>query len=143
MDRVQHAGDASASELGVGEVGWQAAEAIRALNHLTQPAAGALSDPGDAAQVAAALASLTGRLPQLLRQIGRWLAEEQRAGRLRVDALSPSPDAAAATDATLARLRLATQYAGDASVALDAAHQQLAHLAPRPELSAPYILSAL
>jgi hypothetical protein len=129
MDRVRQANEAGTRELSVGEVGREAAESIRTLNHLTQPAKRALSGPAETAELAAALACLTGRLPQLLGQLGQWLRGEQRAGRLRVDALSPSPDVAATTDAAVGLLGLAAEYADAAARALDAAHQQLAHLA--------------
>jgi hypothetical protein len=133
MDRDRCAGDPGMGELPVGELGRQAAETIRTLNHRTQPATGALSDPADAAELAQALASLTGRLPQLLGQLSRWVADEQRRGALRVDALSPCPDADAATDAVTHCLRQAAQHVNRAGRDLDAAHQQLAHLALRPD----------
>jgi hypothetical protein len=133
MEWFGHADDAAASEPGVGEIGWQAAEAIRTLNHLTQPATGTLSDPADAAELAAALACLTGRLPQLLGQLSRWVADEQQRGGLRVDAISPCPDADAATDAVARCLSQAAQHVNRAGRDLDAAHQHLAHLALRPE----------
>ncbi len=78
-----------------------AAEAIRRLNHATLGvhATEALQEPADADAVLVELDSLTERLPQLLAQLGAWLAAECRAGRLRVAygawAHSPSTEALA------------------------------------------------
>jgi hypothetical protein len=118
-------------ELTAGQLGEQAAQAVRALNHLTRPALGALSDPVEAAELIAALASVTGGLPQLTGQLASWLSSEDRTGRLRVDADSPhhpAGTAAAVMDATAA-LTQAGQCAHAAGRALDAAHQVLARLA--------------
>ena len=119
----------STSASTVGQLGEQAAQAIRVLNHLTRPAMGALSDPIEAAELVAALAYLSGGLPQLLGQISGWLLGQQQAGRMRVDAFSPCPDPAAATDAVTGHLARAAQCANGAGRALDTAHQHLAHLA--------------
>lgn len=120
------------SELTVGQLAEQAAEAVRALNHLTWPDAGALDDPGQLSDIVAALACTTARLPQLLAQLSSWLVGEQRAGRLRVDACSDTPAAATVTAATTALTRAASG-AVRASHDLDAAHQHLAHLAATGE----------
>ncbi len=127
------AGWATASgELTVGQLAEQAAEAVRALNHLTRPCAGGLDDPGELSDIVAALVCTTARLPQLLAQLSSWLVGEQRAGRLRVDAWSDTPAAATVTAATTA-LRQAASCAVRASHELDAAHQSLAHLAATGE----------
>lgn len=109
----------------------QAAEAVRALNHLTHPGIGSLSGPAEADAVLADLACLAGRLPQLLAQLAGWLRTEDQAGRLRVDACCPYPDSAAAVAAATAALTRAGGAACHTGAALDAAHQTLAHLAVR------------
>lgn len=118
-----------AEELTVGQLGEQTAEAVRALNHLTRPGAGGVRDPAEVCEIVAALACTAGRLPQLLGQLNAWLAGQQRAGRLRVDDGAPSPDPAVAVAAVIGDLAQASRCAHDAGLALDAAHQHLAHLA--------------
>lgn len=61
-----------------------AAEAIRALNYATLPAAGTVAGPADVYDVVGALATLTGRLPQALSQLQAFLAGEHAAGRVRI-----------------------------------------------------------
>jgi hypothetical protein len=61
-----------------------AAEAIRALNHATLPAAGGLSEPADAYEVFACLASLADRLRQSLTQVQHFLEEQHAAGAIRI-----------------------------------------------------------
>ena len=53
------------------QLGWQAAEAIRTLNHRTHPPTAA--DPTEVYELLAALAAMAYRLPQLLGQLSRWL----------------------------------------------------------------------
>jgi hypothetical protein len=67
------------------EVARMAAEAIHYLNLATRDLSGdALREPAAVDRVLAELDSLAERLPQLLGQLGAWLAAECRAGRLRV-----------------------------------------------------------
>lgn len=107
------------------QLGWQAAEAIRTLNHRTHPPA--LSDPAEVCQLLAALATIAYRLPQLLGQLNRWLQTEQAADRLRADTPAADPAEITATAAHgLTRAGLTANRLGDA---LDSAHQHLAHLA--------------
>jgi hypothetical protein len=113
----------------VGQLAEQAAEAVRALNHLTRPGADALTDPADASELVAALACTCQRLPQLLDQLTGWLRGEQQAGRLRADTCSPFPDTATAITAAAGCLTQASQAAHQVGTALDATHQALAHLA--------------
>lgn len=124
------AGTAS-GELTAGQLGEQAAHAVRALNHLTRPGLGALTDPADAAELVAALAGVAGGLPQLLGQLAGWLEDRERAGRLRVDTCCPP--AAAGTEAAVAEATAALAHASGcahaAGRALDAAHQTMARLA--------------
>ena len=61
-----------------------AAEAVRALNHLTL-GRGALGEPAELDRLVAELAIMADRLPQLLRQLRGWLDTEQHADRLRSD----------------------------------------------------------
>lgn len=118
-----------AEELTVGQLGEQAAQAVRALNHLTRPGVGAVTDPAEVHALVGELACTARRLPQLLGQLSGWLVCEQRAGRLRVDALAPDLDPAAAAAAVISDLTRASDYAQHAGHALDAAQQTLAHLA--------------
>lgn len=120
-------------ELTAGQLGEQAAQAVRALAYLTRPGIGALAGPADAAELIAALARISAGLPQLTSQLAGWLHGEECAGRLRVDDCSPPTEPAeavteAVTEVTAAR----TQAAGCAHAAgraLDAAAQTLARLA--------------
>jgi len=61
-----------------------AAGAVRSLNHLTLGARG-LEQPADAYEVLGELSLAASRLPQLLGQVGRWLAAALAAGRLGCD----------------------------------------------------------
>ena len=61
-----------------------AAEAIRSLNHATLGLDG-LGQPADAYQVLGELSLAASRLPQLLGQVGRWLAAALAGGRLGCD----------------------------------------------------------
>jgi hypothetical protein len=69
---------------------------------------------------------MTGRLPQLLRQLHRWLDTEQHAGRLRSD---DTTDPARIVTRATAELTDAGHAANDLNRALDTAHQHLSHLA--------------
>jgi hypothetical protein len=75
-------------------------DSVRYLNHATiAPVTAALAEPADVDVVLAALVTVQERLPQLLDQLGRWLAAECAAGRVRVTsgvwAASPSTEALA------------------------------------------------
>lgn len=107
----------------------QAAQAIRALNHLTRPGIAALSGPAETADLVATLALTTARLPQLIGQLASRLVIEQQAGRLHLDTLSASSDPATAVAAATSALSRAATYAARVGHDLDAAHQGLAHLA--------------
>ena len=61
-----------------------AAEAIRSLNHATL-GAGGLAQPADAYAVLGELSLAASRLPQLLGQVGTWLAAALADGRLGCD----------------------------------------------------------
>ena len=61
-----------------------AAGAVRSLNHATLGGAG-LAQPADAYELIGELALAAAGLPQLLAQVGRWLASALAAGRLGCD----------------------------------------------------------
>lgn len=106
-----------------------AQQAVRVMTHRTRPAVGELTEPADAAQVIADLASLAGMLPQLLDQLACWLLEHQRDGQLRVDFLAPQRDVGQAVHATVGALAHAGECSRRAGQALHTAHQHAAHLA--------------
>ena len=102
-----------------------AAEAVRALNHATLPAAGTLTGPADLYDVVGALASLTARLPQALSQLQAFLAGEHAAGRVRVvDGPHTGDPAAALVDIDRWLTRAATA-ADTLRHALEPAHAAL------------------
>src|SRR6188472_2524061 len=111
------------------EYGDQAEQSMRALNHLTRPAAGELTDPAEAAEVIATLASMTGMLPQLVGQLSGWLLTQHHGRRLRTDTLAPLPDVGQAVQATAGALAHAAECLRRAGSVLDTAHQHAAHLA--------------
>jgi hypothetical protein len=97
------------------EAAWQAAEAIRALNHLTLATTGpkaGYSYPGDVDAVLGALQTLTSRLPQAFVQASSWLAAQHRRARIGHDHLSPPPDPT--SDRTLDRARDRRRVRGQA-----------------------------
>jgi hypothetical protein len=61
-----------------------AAGAVRSLNHATLSGDG-LGQPADAYELIGELALATAGLPQLLAQVGQWLASALAAGRLGCD----------------------------------------------------------
>jgi hypothetical protein len=99
------------------------------MTHRTRPAVSELTDPAEAAEVIADLASLAAMLPQLLDQLAHWLLEQQHDGRLRVDSLVPHSDVCQAVHATTGALAHAGESSRRAGHALDSAHQHAAHLA--------------
>jgi hypothetical protein len=111
------------------QLGWQAAEAIRTLNHRTHPPT--LTDPAEAYELLAALATMAYRLPQLLGQLSRWLQAEHAAGRLRADThtTDPATEATEVTAAAAHALLRASQAATCLAEAFDSAQQHLAQLA--------------
>lgn len=121
--------DADCAEPTPVQLAEQAAQAIRAGNHLTRPDVSPMSGPAETADLVAALAETTARLPQLLGQLAFRLAAEGHAGRLRLDALSTASDPATAVATATSALARTAAYAAHAGRDLDAAHQVLAHLA--------------
>lgn len=102
-----------------------AAEAIRALNYATRPAAGTLTGPADVYDVTGALASLTARLPQALSQLQSFLAGEHTAGRVRVVDGPHTGDPAAALAESERWLTCAAGAADTLRHALEQAHAAL------------------
>lgn len=101
-----------------------AAQAVRQLNHRTLHSA-ALTGPAQLDRIVAELAVMVAGLPQLLRQLGHWLAAEQHAGRIRSDNhLDPSR----IVDQAVADLADGGHTARQLGQLLDAAHQHTAHL---------------
>jgi hypothetical protein len=95
-----------------------AAEAIRSLNHATL-GAGGLAQPADAYTVLGELSLAASRLPQLLGQVGTWLAAALAAGRLGCD---DGTDPAAAVSG--AWLFISDARASAAALARDLGHAQ-------------------
>jgi hypothetical protein len=108
-----------------------AAEAVRSLNHATV-SGGGLEQPSDAYQVLGELSLTASRIPQLLGQVGRWLAAALAAGRLGCD---DGTDPAAAISG--AWLFISDARASAASLARDLEHaqQQLAAVSRQPSRS--------
>jgi hypothetical protein len=95
-----------------------AAGAVRSLNHATLGGAG-LAQPADAYELIGDLSLAAAGLPQLLSQIGRWLAAALASGRLGCD---DGADPAAAISG--ARLSLSGARACAAALARDLGHAQ-------------------
>lgn len=108
-----------------------AAEAIRSLNHATLGADG-LGQPADAYAVLGELSLAASRLPQLLGQVGRWLAAALAAGRLGCD---NGTDPAAAISGAWLFIGGARASAAALSENLSQAQQQLSavHADPSPK----------
>ena len=108
-----------------------AAGAVRSLNHATLGGDG-LGQPADAYELVGELSLAAAGLPQLLGQVGRWLAAALAAGRLGCD--DGSEPAAAVSGAWLF-LSDARNTAAALARDLGQAQQQLAavHGSPIPE----------
>jgi len=105
----------------------QAAEAVRALNHATQPWAGGLTGPGDVYDILGSLATLASRLPQALTQLQGFLD----AGRIGVLDGEYAGDPVAAVAACGHWSERATVTAWTLTHALDQAHATLTWSASR------------
>jgi hypothetical protein len=104
-----------------------AAEAVRSLNHLTLGGNG-LAQPADAYEVLGELSLAASRLPQLLGQVGTWLAAALAAGRLGCDDADP----AAAVSGAWLFISDARGSAAALARDLELARQQLAAVNGRP-----------
>lgn len=104
------------------------AEAVRALNHATLGGDG-LGQPADAYAVLGELSLAASGLPQLLGQVGRWLAAALAAGRLGCD---DGADPAGAVSGAWLFLSGARGSAGALARDLEQAQQQLALVNGKP-----------
>ena len=106
-----------------------ASEAVRSLNHATLGGAG-LAQPSDAYELIGELSLAASGLPQLLAQVGRWLASALASGQLGCD---DGTDPAGAV--TGAWLFLSDARASAAALARDlgCAQQQLAAVHGTPQ----------
>ncbi len=107
-----------------------AAGAVRSLSHATLGGKG-LRQPADAYELIGDLSLAAAGLPQLLAQIGRWLASAHAAGRLGCD---DGTDPAAAISGAVLSLSDARTSAAALARDLDHAQQQIAavHGGPAP-----------
>lgn len=103
----------------------QAAEAVRAGNHATQPCAGGLNGPADVYDVMGCLAMLAARLPQALAQLQAFLDNETDAGRVRIVDGEHVGDPVAAVTTCAHWTDTATAAAQGLQHALDQAHAAL------------------
>ena len=99
-----------------------AAEAVRSLNHATLGGDG-LGQPADAYEVLGELSLAASRLPQLLGQVGTWLAAALAGGRLGCD---DGTDPAAAVSGAWLFISDARGSAAALARDLEQAQQQLA-----------------
>ena len=107
-----------------------AASAVRSLNHATLGGDG-LAQPADAYQLIGELSLAAAGLPQLLAQVGRWLAAVLAAGRLGCD---DGTEPAAAISGAWLFLSDARASAAALAHDLDQAQQQLAAVNGSPVL---------
>ncbi len=103
---------------------WQAAEAIRGLNHATIGGTG-YEWPSDVDAVIAALETLAHRRPQALDQARTWLARAQQAGTVGHD---QGIDASDAVSAVLLSLQAASDHAHRLADELAAGREDSSHL---------------
>ncbi len=105
------------------------AESVRVLNHATR-SADAIDYPATVYQVLGALYTATGRLPQLLGQLSRWLEREAEAGRL---AESRHGDVIAAVATGEDALARASRQILAVTAGLEAAQQAIAFVYRRDD----------
>lgn len=101
-----------------------AAEAIRAMNHLTRDGQG-LEYPSDVYDVVASVKIMSERLPQLFGQLTEWLWAEHAAGRVGHDSGGDAGLNVAGAESYLADASAAAHALYDA---LNSAHTELASL---------------
>lgn len=107
-----------------------AAEAIRALNHLTQTPQADWEFPGDAYAVVGNLAMAAHRLPQALDQVASLVRSLAEGGRIRH---AKGGDVSEEVAEALEALREAAGAAGAMGAALDRAHAALGPLGYRED----------
>ena len=110
-----------------------AAAAVRSLNHATLGGAG-LEQPADAYRLLGELSLAAAGLPQLLAQVGRWLAAALAAGRLGCD---DGTEPAAAVSGAWLFISDARASAAALARDLDQAQQQLAAVNGGPSRKDP------
>jgi hypothetical protein len=120
--------DSSPQAAGPAALARTAAEAVRSLNHLTL-GPGGLTQPADVYEVLGDLSLAASRIPQLLSQVGRWLATALAAGVLGCD---DRADPACAVSGAWIFLSDARGSAAALARDLDQARQQLAAVNGRP-----------
>ncbi len=98
------------------------AGAVRSLNHATLGGDG-LGQPADAYELIGEMSLAAAGLPQLLAQVGRWLASALESGRLGCD---DGADPAAAVSGARLSLASARATATALAAALSQAQQQIA-----------------
>ena len=113
-----------ASTMTVREIARQAAEAIRALNHLTH-GGGELTSPSEVRDIIASLGLMGQGLPQLCEELARFLVTHHEDGQVAHDS-GQDPDLSV-TEVTEA-LAAAAQAADMMTAALDEAHNASAEL---------------
>jgi hypothetical protein len=106
-----------------------AAGAVRSLNHATL-GGGGLARPADACELIGGLSLAASGLPQLLAQVGRWLASALAAGQLGCD---DGTDPAAAVCGAWMFMSDARSAAAALARGLASAQQQLAAVHGIPE----------
>ena len=110
------------------EIASQAAEAIRALNHLTS-GGGELASPGEVCDIIASLALMGQGLPQLYEQLARFLVARHEDGQVTQD--TGEDPGLSVTEVTEA-LAAAGQAADMMTAALDEARNAAAELRSAP-----------
>lgn len=115
--------------LSAAELAQEAAEAVRALSHVTifPDGDGGLRYPADVYATLGELATLGHRLPQAVRQLTAFLHRQHQAGHVAIDAGTRyAGDPAAAVEGATVFLQVAEQLAEQLGAALDQAAQALA-----------------
>jgi hypothetical protein len=106
-----------------------AAEALRGLNHATQPCGAGLAGPADVYDSLGGLELLAARLPQALAQLQGFLARQHVSGQLLIVDGPHVGDPAALLTATAYEIEQAAAAAGALHQALARAHELLASAA--------------
>ena len=108
------------------EVAWGLAECVRVLNYATgSSAAAGIAYPVTVYELLGALSTTTGRMPQLLSQLARWLEDRMRAGALADDR---DGDVGAAVADARGALDRARSSVADATAALQDAQNAIGGL---------------
>jgi hypothetical protein len=124
------------------DAAWQAAEALRLLNHssLTAPVQPGIAERAEAYQIIGALGDVPPRLAQALNQVAGWLDAAQRAGQL--DVAAPGGDPRIAVTAATWDLNVAADSLAVARDALRDVHVALGDLRPTTPVSSPSLADA-